>query len=92
MPHQASSESARPSGSITLRPAPQVRGRDLRERTATELARYLVFILAGTVISIFVFAFWETSEDAMEMAKVILPLITTLVGSVLGYYFGGRDR
>jgi len=75
-----------------LRPAPRLRVRELHEQTATELARYLVFILGGTLIAIFVYAFLRNEGGAIEMAKVILPLITTLVGSVLGYYFGGRAR
>ncbi len=59
-----------------------------RERTRDRIASYLIGILGGAVIATFVFAFLRNPDDAIEIAQTVLPVITTLVGAVLGYYFG----
>ena len=61
-----------------------------REGTATKIAISLVIILALTIAAIFVFASIWGVKDAAVVAQIVLPVVATLVGTVLGYYFGSQ--
>ena len=61
-----------------------------RESTATWIAVGLVIILASTITGVFIFAAIWGVKDASVVAQIVLPVIATLVGTVLGYYFGSQ--
>lgn len=63
---------------------------ELHEWTATLIAAALVVILAGTYGATYWYAQAHGWEASREIALIILPSLTTLVGTVLGYYFAGR--
>jgi len=82
----------------------EVRPRVLEERSATfrlgfqELVRAgLAFTFAGLLLLIVVLAFRSVYDDAewkntKELLQVLLPAVTALLGSALGFYFGSRPR
>jgi hypothetical protein len=43
-----------------------------------------------TILGLFLFAHFESTDEALEIAKVLIPVESTLVASVTGYYFGSQ--
>ena len=64
--------------------------RERRERTATWIALGLITLLGLTIFGLFGFAFARDVDGATDLAQVLLPALVTLVGTVLGYYFGSQ--
>jgi hypothetical protein len=85
-------ESSRPPVTRSIEPEPRPTPGEIRERTAQFLAGALIGLLAGTIIATFVYAFLRTHQGAVDLAQIIIPSLTTLVGSVIGYYFGSERR
>jgi uncharacterized membrane protein YdjX (TVP38/TMEM64 family) len=52
---------------------------------------FLLGILALTIIGTFCLV-WFGKAGAEAFTQTVLPLLTTLVGTALGFYFGGKDR
>ena len=61
-----------------------------REKTRTKVMYGLLGILALTIIGTFTLAWVGKPIDTF--IQTVLPLLTTLIGSALGFYFGGRER
>jgi hypothetical protein len=62
-----------------------------RERTRTWVVFALLFILLLTIVGTFSLI-WSENNKADMFTQTALPLITTLVGSALGFYFGGKSK
>jgi membrane protein implicated in regulation of membrane protease activity len=62
-----------------------------RERTRTWVVFALLFILLLTIVGTFSLI-WCGKDKAEMFTQTALPLITTLVGSALGFYFGGKGK
>ncbi len=78
--------------SQTLEPDVQVRPRDeIREYGARIVAGLLMLSLVATVIGCFGLAFNHQTQDAVELSQILIPALTALVGTVLGYYFASRS-
>ncbi|WP_420368559.1 hypothetical protein [Curtobacterium sp. L1-20] len=70
---------------------------DPRDRVRRTLAIFLVCILAGTILAgLLIFAFRKAlqldTEDVRAVVEVFFPSIVTLVGTVMGFYFGTEHR
>jgi hypothetical protein len=75
-------------GFFSLEPRPTVV--EQRERTASRLAYFLVAILAMTIVLIFIEAWVDAVDGATQLAEILIPAITTLVASVVSFYYGTR--
>ena len=66
-----------------------------RERARERIAMLLVIIFAIEVLGAML-ALWLCGETRLQQLKDILPLIlgptVAVVGSVLGFYFGGKEN
>lgn len=62
-----------------------------RERTRTRVMYFLLAILLLTILGTFCLI-WYGKNGAETFTQTALPLLTTLVGTALGFYFGGKDR
>ncbi len=62
-----------------------------RERTRTRVMYFLLVILLLTIVGTFCLV-WSGRPGAEVFTQTALPLLTTLVGTALGFYFGGKDR
>lgn len=70
----------------------------IREVARTKLAYRLLWLLIGTTAAVLVlFALVITWDDAPgapadvgDIAQIVLPPVVALVGTVLGFYFGGE--
>jgi H+/Cl- antiporter ClcA len=84
-------ESSQAGLPLELRPL----SRGYRRERATEYISYgLVGILFGTIAATFLYATWGTEhvEGAVKLAQIIIPAITTLVASVVSFYFGTQSK
>ena len=61
-----------------------------RERTRNRVVHFLLGILLLTIIGVFVLI-WNGKDSSMFI-QTVLPLLTTLIGSALGFYFGGSEK
>jgi uncharacterized membrane protein YdjX (TVP38/TMEM64 family) len=52
---------------------------------------FLLVILLMTIVGTFCLI-WYGKNGADTFTQTALPLLTTLVGTALGFYFGGKDR
>jgi peptidoglycan/LPS O-acetylase OafA/YrhL len=62
-----------------------------RERTRTRVMYFLLAILLLTIVGTFCLV-WFEKTGAPTFTQTALPLLTTLVGTALGFYFGGQNR
>jgi hypothetical protein len=62
-----------------------------REKTRTRVMYFLLVILLLTIVGTFSLI-WYSKSGAETFTQTALPLLTTLVGTALGFYFGGQDR
>ncbi len=61
-----------------------------REKTRTKVMIGLLIILGMTIIGTFVLIWCDRKPDSF--IQTVFPALTTLIGSALGFYFGGgRD-
>ena len=60
--------------------------------TASILAGALVLILALTILALFLYGYLVTTDDAIKLAEILIPALTTLVAAILGYYYGTQPK
>ena len=75
-------------------PRPPFNPEPARERMRGRLAAAVVALLAGTILFSFVLVWLDkiTVDEARTLLETTIPAEVALVGSAIGFYFGGRDR
>lgn len=63
---------------------------DMRGRMALALIGLLAFVVAAAFVSLWVEG--GLAEGTKDLLTLVLGPVVTLVGSVIGYYFGGQVR
>lgn len=69
-----------------------VRCIDGGEKQRAKMAMWLIWLLCGVVLLSFV-TLWvqgTVGEALAELLKVIVPVLTTLLGSIIGFYYGSH--